>query len=185
VNLTEHFDAWVEELVELDSLGNDLTLSDTKQCLFRPLSEPIDGTVVNQGWEHSQPGSEDLTQGAHGNDHMSIPLDLTEITGEHIHHCDLEVFLLTNYSTNFVDWFHIFSLVQVWNITSIQDIVDVFKHLLVYNLGINKKETGLFVLATSLHKGLLGILSPVLHSVTFDDFNLEQLVVGDESGQPR
>ena len=62
-----------------------------------------------------------------------------------------------------------------------QNVVDILKHLLVYDLSIDEQEAGLSVLATGLHESFLGILSPVLHSVTFDDFNLEELVVGDES----
>lgn len=115
---------------------------------------------------------------------MDVSLNLSEVASEHVHDRDLDTLFLADLATHFVDWLHVLSLVQVWNISCIEDVIDVLKHLLVDNLRIDKEETRLSVLSTCLHECLLGILSPVLHSVALNDLNLEQFVVSYEGREP-
>jgi hypothetical protein len=56
--------------------------------------------------------------------------------------------------------------------------------LLIDNLCVDEEEASLPVLTTCLHQCSLGIISPVLHTVAFDDFDLEQFVVCDKCGKP-
>jgi len=112
-----------------------------------------------------------------------VSFDLSEVASEHVHDSHLDTLLLANLTADFVDWLHVFCLVQVWNVTCIEDVIDILKHLFIDNLGINKQETRLPVLCTSLHQCLLGILTPVLHTVSFYDFNLEQFVVSNEGSK--
>lgn len=114
---------------------------------------------------------------------MNVTLNLTQICLEHVHHCQLKILLLANLFSDFVNGFHVFGFVQIWNVSRIENVVYVLKHLLVDNLGVDKQEACLLVLGTSLKQGFLGIFSPVLHTVTFDDFNLENFVVGNECGE--
>jgi len=64
--------------------------------------------------------------------------ETTKILLEHIHLCDLDVFLHAGSLTNFVDRFEVFNLVQVWHITSVKDVVDVFELKLADNLSVDK-----------------------------------------------
>ena len=113
---------------------------------------------------------------------MNILLDAADVTSEHIHLCDLDVLLHADYLTDLKDGFVIFELVQVGYITGIKNIVYILKHLLVDDLSVDKQERGLLVVNTSLHEGFFDILTPIAHTVSLDDFDLEELVVGNESG---
>jgi len=116
---------------------------------------------------------------------VHVSLYLSEITSEHVHYRNWQVLLLAELTTDFVDWVQVLLLVQVGNVTGIQHIIDVLEHLLIHDLGIDEEETCCLVFGACLHQSFLGILSPVLHSVAFDDFNLEEPVVCEEGRQPR
>ena len=104
---------------------------------------------------------------------MNVLLDSSNISSEHIHLCNLNVLLHANDLTNLKNWLVIFNFIKVWHITRVQNIVDIFKHLFIDNLSVNKQERGLFVFNSSLHKGFFDILAPVAHTVTLNDFDLE------------
>lgn len=71
---------------------------------------------------------------------MSVSLDLSNVALEHVHLCYLKLFLHADQLTNLVNRLQVFSFVEIWNITSIQNIVDILKHLLIDDLSINKEE---------------------------------------------
>ena len=111
---------------------------------------------------------------------MNVFLNPAKILLEHVHLGDRNLFFHAGLFAHLKYRLQIFILVQIWDVTTIQDIVDVFKLLLPDNLGINKQERCLFVFAARHHQGLLDIFTPVVHVVSLYDFYLEQFVVGTE-----
>ena len=114
---------------------------------------------------------------------MDVLLQSTDILSEHVHLCDLDILLHTELLSDLIYWLIVFTLVEVGNITTVEDVVDILKLLLFDDLCIDEEERSRFVVHTSLHKHLFDILSPVGHSVSLDDLNLEQFVGGNESCQ--
>jgi hypothetical protein len=114
---------------------------------------------------------------------VNVRLQSAQVLLEHVHLGDRDLFLHAELFTNFVDGIHVFKFVQVGNITTIQDVIDVLKLLLLDDLGIDEQERSLFVFATSHHEGLLDIFTPVGHRVALNDFDLEKLVVGTEGSE--
>jgi hypothetical protein len=58
---------------------SQLSLADTDQGFFRPFTEPINGTSINQRWEHSQSGSKSVTNGTHAHDDVNVSLDSGQV----------------------------------------------------------------------------------------------------------
>ena len=116
---------------------------------------------------------------------MDISLYSTEVSLEHIHWRDHNIVLDTKLFANFVYWLFIFCSVEIWYITSIENIVDIFKLLFIDYLGINEEERGGLIFNASLHQSKFHIFPPVTHRVTFDDFNLEDFVICNESCKSR
>lgn len=117
---------------------------------------------------------------------MHISLDTVQVATEHVHLVDGQLSAVALVLTNSKDGLEIFSLVQLWDVTRVQDSVDVLEHILVDNLSINKQESSLFGLDTSLHQDEFKIIAPVGHGVALDDLNLEDLErvhVGSQFGQ--
>jgi hypothetical protein len=105
MHITEHLHAGIKELIKLNALEKDLPFSDTKQCFFRPLREPINSAVVDKRWEHSQSRSKDITHWTHGDDHVNVPLNQSKICLEHVHGRNLNTFLQANDSTHLINGF--------------------------------------------------------------------------------
>jgi hypothetical protein len=99
-----------------------------------------------------------------------------EILLEHIHLSDLNIFLHAEHLSDLVDCLKVFLFIKIGHITSIENIVDVLELELTYDLGINKQEGCLFVFGTSLEKSFFNIFTPVRHTVTLDNFDLEEFV---------
>ena len=114
---------------------------------------------------------------------MNVLLNPVNIRHKHVVGVDSNTSFETPLLTNFVNTFKIFSLVKIWDITSIENVVDVFKLLLVDNLSIDKQEGSGFVLDTTLKHTFFGIFSPVCHTVALDNFNLEAFVSCHESSK--
>lgn len=114
---------------------------------------------------------------------MDITLDSVDIADKHVVSVDRDSSFETSLFTNFVDTLEVLSLVEVRNITSIQNIVDVFELLLIDDLSIDEQESGCLVVNTTLHQTLLSIFSPVRHTITFDNLNLEAFVSGHEGSK--
>lgn len=108
---------------------------------------------------------------------MNVLLDASQVALEHVHLVNSEASSGTLSLSDHVDPFKVLCLVESWNIARVQNIVDVFKHLLVDDLGVHKEERCGLAIDTSLHENSLGILSPITHGVTLDDLNLVQFVV--------
>lgn len=114
---------------------------------------------------------------------MDILLDPGDITNKHVVGVDGDTSLKTSLFTDLVDTLKVLSLVEVGNITCIQDIVDVFKLLLVDDLGIDEQESSCLIVNTTLHEAFLSIFSPVWHTISFDNLNLEAFVSSHEGGK--
>ena len=71
---------------------------------------------------------------------MNVLPDATKILLEHIHLCDLDVLLHAGSFTNFVDPVEVLNLVQIWHVTSVKDVVDVFELEFADDLGVDKQE---------------------------------------------
>ncbi len=74
---------------------NKLSSTNINQCLFRPLSEPINCGAVDQWREHSQSGGELIAQWGHDDNHVNVPLDSNEILSENICLCRRNTLLRT------------------------------------------------------------------------------------------
>ena len=61
------FDGFVSDIGTLQELSGH-----PQEGLLRPLVKPIDGAIVDQGWEHANSLAESLPDGAHGKDNMQI-----------------------------------------------------------------------------------------------------------------
>lgn len=180
----EHLDTSIEVFFECEVLGNDLSTAYTKQGFLGPFREPVDGTAVDQGWEHPQSGPEDLSKWTHGNDHVNVSLHLAKVALEHVHLRDLKILLHTEQLSDLEDRLKVLILIEIWHITRVEDVVNILKHLLVHNLSVDEEEGGGLVLDSCLHQGLLYVLTPVLHVIALDDLNLEELIVSHEGGEP-
>jgi hypothetical protein len=117
---------------------------------------------------------------------MDVFLDSAKIRLEHVHLGDWNLLFQASLFAHFENRLQVFIFVQVRHITTIQNVVDVFKLLLLDNLGVDEQERRLLVFTASHHQSLLYVFAPVIHAVSLDDFNLEQFVVRTEcckSGQ--
>lgn len=184
MDVLEHFDALVQVYSEVDMLL-DLTLAHTEESFLWPLAEPVKSTAGHKGRELSKSLPEDFSKRGHCDDHVDVRLESVKILLEHIQRNHWHVFLHAQCLADLVDGFVVFLFVEVADITTVENIVDVFKHLLLNDLGVHENERSGFVVATALHEHLLHIFAPVHELVTLDNFNLEYLVVGTESGKAR
>jgi hypothetical protein len=116
---------------------------------------------------------------------MCVLFNLSDVGLEHVHLGDGDSLLGTEVLTDLVDTLQVFKFVQICDITRVEDVVDILKLGLCDDLGVDKQEGSVLVLATSIEEACLNIISPVLHAISFDDLNLEQFVVGHEGGEPR
>ena len=182
----KHLNAGVEVDTKVNlCCGKDLASTNTEQCFFRPLREPVNCGARNQRGESSDPRSEDLTEWGHCNHHVDILLQSSQVLLEHVHLSNRDLFLHAKLFAYFEDWLHILGLIEIGHITAIQNVIDVLKLLLPNDLSINKEEWSLFVFAASHHQCFLNIFAPVLHRVPFNDLNLEESIVSAEGGQSR
>ena len=108
---------------------------------------------------------------------MDVFLNNSKISLEHIHLRDLKVLFHTDQFSHLENGLQILSLIEIRNITRVQNVVDILKHLFIDDLGIDEYEVGWLVFTTSLHENFLNIFSPVLHSVTLNNLNLEKFEV--------
>ena len=159
----EHFDAVVEVSAKVNVCRQNLTLSYTEQGLFWPFIEPVKGTAGDQRRELQKSRSEYFSKRGHGDDEMDVGLNPAQIGLEHVHWRDSDVVLNAELLTNLVDWFLVLSSVEIRHITTVKDVVDVFKLLFVDYLRINKQERSSLVLNTCLHQGELDVFPPVAH----------------------
>lgn len=120
---------------------SQLSLTDTQQSLFRPFTEPIYRTSINQTGEHSQSCGKSITNGTHTHNDVNISLNSGQIHRENVHLVRLESFLGAVTLTTVYDVFHVLFVVNVGHITTIQNVIDVLEHLLVDDLCVNEKET--------------------------------------------
>lgn len=111
---------------------------------------------------------------------MHIGLDTGNICSGHVHLVEGQAFLLAFLPTNCHDGVHIFSFIELRHCTRVENTIDVFEHLLIYDLGINEEERSNLAFCTSLHQALFEIVTPVLHIITFDDLNLIEFVITHE-----
>ena len=116
---------------------------------------------------------------------MSVLHDTAKVSGEHVHLRNSDLLLNALVFTDLENRLHIFNSVQVWHITTIEDIVDVLEHLLIHDLGVDEEEGCWLVLDTSLHEANFDVFSPVHHAVALDYLDLEQLLAGNERRQSR
>lgn len=179
----EHFNTGVQVLTKVNIGAGNLTATDTEQGLLGPLREPIDSCASDKGGETTDTGSENLTEGRHSDNHMNVTLNSAQVLLEHVHLGDGDLLLHAELLTDLKDGVHVFKLVEIWHVTTVKDVVDILKLLLLDDLSINKQEGGGLVIATSLHEGFLHIFTPVGHIVAFDDLDLEEFVVGAEGGK--
>mmetsp|Transcript_11712 Transcript_11712/g.17848 ORF Transcript_11712/g.17848 Transcript_11712/m.17848 type:complete len:936 (+) Transcript_11712:4723-7530(+) len=112
---------------------------------------------------------------------MNVALDSLQVLREHIHFVESHALLLALLFTDSEDAFKVLVLVELRNIAGVQDVVDIFKHLLVDDLGINEQEGGDLGFDTGLHEAELQVVSPISHTVALHHFDLVELVVAHES----
>lgn len=110
---------------------------------------------------------------------MDILLDSLDVTSHKIHFVGNQTLTCAFYFAYLIDRVKVFSPIEACNLTGVEDIIDVLKHLFVDDLGVNKDKSGWFVLYTGLHKHSLYVISPITHRVPFDHLNLELPVVLD------
>ena len=123
-----------------------MTFSDIDEGFFWPFCEPIDGGAVDEGREHSKSGGKLIGKRTHDNDHMYISFDPDKILGEDIDLGGRDIFTGTFTFTIGCNILHIFFLIDSCDISRIENIIYIFKHLFVYELSITEKETYRFVL---------------------------------------
>lgn len=116
---------------------------------------------------------------------MHVGFHSLQVLAKHVHLVDCKSLLLAGCFTNSKDALKVFSLVQLRNITRVEHIINVLKHLLVDNLGINEQEGSYQTTYTTLHQAELEVISPIGHVVSFDNLNIVQFIVAHESGEFR
>ena len=183
MNDFEHFYASISEGSQICIALIHRSESDTKKSFFRPLCEPINSTTIDQRREHSQPRSEDITERTHTNHQMDVLPDSTQIALENVHLGYLQVLGDTLSLANWCDALHIFCFVQIRNVTRVKNVVDILEHLFVDDLRVHKEEASWLILNTCLHQHFLDIISPIRHSIAFNDFDLLELVTREESSE--
>lgn len=123
---------------KLDLYLGKLSFTDSQKGFLRPLTKPVDGTSIDQTGEHSEPGSKSLPNGTHAHDDVDVPFDPGQIHGKDVHLIGLQV-LLSTVTLTTVDYvLHVFLVVHVGHVTTVQNAVDVLEHLLVYNLSVHE-----------------------------------------------
>ena len=75
------------------------------------------------------------------------------------------------------DLVHIFWWVDVWNITRVEDIVDVFKEDFTFDLCISEQEHNGLVFEASLHQTLPQVLLPLSHPIVLGQLYLETVIL--------
>ena len=110
---------------------------------------------------------------------MDVLLNAVQIALEHVHFVHRQALPRALGLSNVVDGLEVLILVEAGHVTRIQNVVDVFQHLLVDDLRVHEEERGRFGLHASLHQAGLSVLSPVAHGVTLNDLDLIKLEVRD------
>ena len=77
----------------------------------------------------------------------------------------------------------VLGLIQIRNISSVKDTVQVLQLSLINDLSIHKQEVGWLLLEATEDKAFFEVFSPLVHIVAFYDFDLVDSEVGDESGE--
>lgn len=140
MNRLEHFNEFGDSAFysKVLFLIDELPSTDINEGFFGPLSEPIDCRTVDQGREHSQSGCELVAQWRHYNDHVNVSLDSDQILGEDVGFCWRKTFLRAISLTSCRDILHIFLLVDTGYVATVENVVDVFQHLLVDDLSVTE-----------------------------------------------
>jgi hypothetical protein len=140
VNERERLDTLVKHRTKFNPRSYDLSFADTEQGLLWPLAEPVKSAACHKRWELSQTLPEDLTKRRHSDDHVDVPLDSSKILLEHIQEIDWQVLFHAHGLANLVDGFEVFLLVETSHITTVKDVVNVFKHRLIDDLSVDEDE---------------------------------------------
>ena len=82
---------------------------------------------------------------------MHVLLDARDVSHKHVHLVDRQLLFDAQISTHLFDIFHVLLLVEARHVTSIEDVVDVLKLLLIDDLRVDKQERGFLVLNACLH----------------------------------
>jgi hypothetical protein len=151
MDVLEHLYTRFQEFSQVKVSSSNLPSTNTKQGLFWPLTEPIDCATVNKRRELSYTRSKDFSKRAHSDDHMNVLLYTANVTSEHVHLRNLNVLLHANNLSDLEDGLIVFNFIEIGYISRVQDVIDIFKHLLVDDLGVNKEEGCLLIFNTSLH----------------------------------
>lgn len=155
----------------------ELSLSHAQEGFLGPLAEPVNRASINETGEHSQPCGKGLPNRTHTHDNMYISLNPGQVHGEYVHLIRLQVLLgtITFTTVNYV--LHVFLVVHVSHVATVQNAIDVLKHLFVYDLSVNEEEGDGLVLDSSCEQDILNVLAPVLHGVVLNNLNLPQGIV--------
>lgn len=114
---------------------------------------------------------------------MQVSLHSIQVLSEHVHLVDGKSFLLAFLLSNSEDALKVLGLVELRYIARVEYVVDIFKHLLLYDLSIHEQERGNETRHTALHQAEFKVVSPVVHVVSFHYFNVVKFEVTHESGQ--
>ena len=134
---------------ELDLHICKLSSTDTQQSFFWPFAEPINRASIDQTREHTKSSGKGFSDWAHAHHNVNVSLDSCTIHWENVHFVWLEVlFCAVSFAIRH-DVLHILIVVEVCNVTGVQDVVYILQHLLVDDLSVDKKEGWRFVLDTS------------------------------------
>jgi len=158
---------------------------DSLKCIWWPLGEPIDCGTVDNRWEISDSVSQRVTNWGETKNNMEIFLaSLKEKSEEFLWRSVRASFFFlgwTSYKLTNISF--LINREDIWNFTSVQNIVDILKETFLLDLGISEKERGCVTFTTNLSHKLFDVLSPFLGSINFFDFNLEHIEVRNLGGE--
>jgi hypothetical protein len=106
---------------------------------------------------------------------MDVLLDILNVLADHVSLGKGDGSLLAELSSASHDFLLILQLVELRDISSVEDTVHIFSHGLLNDLSISEQEDSLLVLSSSTKETSLKVISPVLHGVAFNNLNLVDL----------
>jgi hypothetical protein len=172
----EHLNHRVLVITKIDArLFTEGSLSYINQGFSRPVSEPINGTAVDEGGEHSESHLESLSHGRHSNNTVNVLSYTLDVLSSHVRLSEGDTSTLAELSSTSHDFLLVLNFIKLRDISSVEHTVHILCHRFLNDLSVGEQEDCLLVFSSSAEEAGLKVISPVFHAVTLDNLNLENI----------
>mmetsp|Transcript_49837 Transcript_49837/g.161249 ORF Transcript_49837/g.161249 Transcript_49837/m.161249 type:complete len:205 (+) Transcript_49837:4569-5183(+) len=161
-------------------------LGDSNQGITGPRGVPIDGAAIHQRWELPNACAPAIADGRKAHDNRDQCLTLLDEEGIELCRCSIRSFaLVPGGVANHLAHCNLFvRREQIWNLTGVQEVVDVLHKALLLDLRVAEQEHGLLAIPTSLREHFLHVLPERHDVVAFRNLDLVHRHIRHEASKP-